>query len=181
MTDKLLGRVGVLVTLMRSKNSGLGKGGTWENDVKAKVMVGDQAFELVPLTHPLPPFLHSFLRSFLLTEKLSGRGSIVLQSDWKGSMKWDLSWPWKDLWGSPDKSVGQESACKAGDPGSISGLERSPGEETGYPLQYSGLENSLDCMYSPWGCKELDMTERLSLSLSGKTCMSKEAASYVEL
>ena len=73
-------------------------------------------------------------------------------------MKWDLSWPWKDLWGFPDKSVGKESACKAGDPGSISGLGRSPGEETGYPLQYSRLENSLDCMYSPCGCKELYMT-----------------------
>ena len=34
-------------------------------------------------------------------------------------------------------SVGKESACDAGDPGSISGLGRSPGEEIGYPLQYS--------------------------------------------
>ena len=32
---------------------------------------------------------------------------------------------------------------------------------TGYPLQYSGLENSMDCMYSPWGHKESDTTERL--------------------
>ena len=44
---------------------------------------------------------------------------------------------------------------------SISGLERSPGEGKGYLLQYSGLENSMDC--SPWGCKESDMTEQLSL------------------
>ena len=44
----------------------------------------------------------------------------------------------------------------------IPGLERSPGEGKGYPLQYSGLENSMDC--SPWGRKELDTTERLSLS-----------------
>ena len=36
----------------------------------------------------------------------------------------------------------------------------------GYPLQYSGLENSMDGMYSPWGSKESDMTERLSLSLT---------------
>ena len=34
----------------------------------------------------------------------------------------------------------------AGDPGSIPGLERCPGEAKGYPLQYSGLENSLDCI-----------------------------------
>ena len=40
------------------------------------------------------------------------------------------------------------------------GLGRSPGEGKGYPLQYSGLENSVAC--SPWGCKESDMTERLS-------------------
>ena len=46
----------------------------------------------------------------------------------------------------PDNSVGKESACKVGDPGSIPGLRRSPGEGIGYPLQYSGLENSMDCI-----------------------------------
>ena len=45
--------------------------------------------------------------------------------------------------GFPDSSVGKESACNAGDPGSIPGLGRSPGEGKGYPLQYSGLENSV--------------------------------------
>ena len=48
--------------------------------------------------------------------------------------------------GFPDSSVGKESACNAGDPGSISGLGRSAGEGIGYPLQYSGLENSTDCI-----------------------------------
>ena len=43
-------------------------------------------------------------------------------------------------------SVGKESACKGGDLGSIPGLGRSPGERKGYPLQYSGLENSMDCV-----------------------------------
>ena len=99
--------------------------------------------------------------------------------------------------GFPDSSVGKESACNAGDPGSI------PGEGTGYPLQYSWdtlvaqLVNNLPAMqetwvrslgweeplkkgkathssilagefhglYSLWGCKELDMTEQLALSL----------------
>ena len=37
----------------------------------------------------------------------------------------------------PDSSVGKKSACNAGDPGSIPGLGRSPGEGMGYPLQYS--------------------------------------------
>ena len=39
---------------------------------------------------------------------------------------------------------GKESACNAGDLGSIPGLGRSPGEGKGYPLQYSDLENSVD-------------------------------------
>ena len=46
--------------------------------------------------------------------------------------------------GFPGGSAGTESACNAGDLGSIPGLERSPGEGKGYPLQYSGLENSVD-------------------------------------
>ena len=46
----------------------------------------------------------------------------------------------------PGGSAGKESACSAGDPGSIPGLGRSPGEGIGYPLQYSGLENSMNCV-----------------------------------
>ena len=46
--------------------------------------------------------------------------------------------------GFPDSSVDKESACSTGDPGSIPGLGRSPGEEIGYPLQHSGPENSMD-------------------------------------
>jgi len=59
-------------------------------------------------------------------------------------------------------SVGKESACNAGDLGSISGLGRFPGEGKGYLLQYSGLENSMAS--TSWGHKELDTTEQLSLS-----------------
>ena len=85
------------------------------------------------------------------------------------------------LMGFPGGSDGKESACNAGDLGSITGLGRSPGEGKSYPLQYSSLENSMDrgvfllCLlmpeensmagYSPWGCKESDMTERLSVLL----------------
>ena len=43
-------------------------------------------------------------------------------------------------------SAGKESACNAGDLGSIPGLGRSPGEGKGYPFQYSGLENFMDCI-----------------------------------
>ena len=47
---------------------------------------------------------------------------------------------------SPDVSADRESACHAGDLGSVPGLGRSPGEGNGYPLRYSGLENSIDCI-----------------------------------
>ena len=48
------------------------------------------------------------------------------------------------LWGFPGGSNSKESTSNAGDLGSVSGSGRSPGEENGYPLQYSCLENSMD-------------------------------------
>ena len=48
--------------------------------------------------------------------------------------------------GFSHSSVGKEFACNVGDPGSIPGLGRSIGEGIGYPLQYSGLEDSMDCI-----------------------------------
>ena len=60
-------------------------------------------------------------------------------------------------------SDSEESAFSAGDVGSIPGLESSPGEGSGYTLQYSCLENSIDReargLPSPWDCKESDTTE----------------------
>ena len=47
----------------------------------------------------------------------------------------------------PGSSVGKESACNAGDPSSIPGSGRSPGEGKGHPLQYSGLETSKECIH----------------------------------
>ena len=46
--------------------------------------------------------------------------------------------------GFPCGSADEESACNVGDMGLIPGLERTPGEGKGYPLHYSGLENSMD-------------------------------------
>ena len=66
--------------------------------------------------------------------------------------------------GVPCGSAGKESACSVGDLDSIPGLGRSPREGKGYPHQYSGLENSMDCIVH--GVAELDTTEQLSLSLS---------------
>ena len=67
------------------------------------------------------------------------------------------------LLGLPEGLDGKESACNAGDLGSIPGLGRSPGGGNGNPPQYSCLENphgqrSL-ANYSPWGHKELEATE----------------------
>ena len=58
--------------------------------------------------------------------------------------------------GFPGGSEGEVSACSVGDLGSIPGLGSSPEEENGYPLQYSGLENSMDCIVSH---KESNTTE----------------------
>ena len=64
---------------------------------------------------------------------------------------WKICWrrgrlPTPVFLGFPCGSAGKESVCNAGDLGSIPGLGRSPGERKGYPLQYSGLENSIDCI-----------------------------------
>jgi len=56
----------------------------------------------------------------------------------------------------------KEFACNAGDLGLIPGLGRSPGEGKGYTLQYSGLENSMDCIVHG-GHKESNRTKRVSL------------------
>ena len=50
------------------------------------------------------------------------------------------------MWRFPCGSAGKESACNEGDRSLIPGLGRSPGEGKGYPLQYSGLGNSMDCI-----------------------------------
>ena len=57
-----------------------------------------------------------------------------------------IEWKQKKNWGFPCGLAGKESARDARDLNSIPGLGRSPGEGKGYPLQYSGLENSMDCI-----------------------------------
>ena len=70
-----------------------------------------------------------------------------------GSVTWD------DHSGGSD---GRASVCNVGDLGSIPGLGSSLVEGNGNPLQYSCLENPMDGgAWCPWGCKELDTTERL--------------------
>ena len=81
---------------------------------------------------------------------------------------WRIPWtdnPWS-LWGLFGGSDGKESACNAGDLGSIPGLRRSPGEENGNPLQNSCLENPMD--RGAWGHKQSGTTERLTHTRSHK-------------
>ena len=87
----------------------------------------------------------------------------TIAKTWK-QPKYPLIDEWiKKMWGSPHGSRGKESDCNAGDPGSVSGSGRSPGEGNGNPLQHSGLEKSHGRRslvgYSPWGCKEVDTTK----------------------
>ena len=50
------------------------------------------------------------------------------------------------MYSFPGSSAGKESTCNVGDLGLIPELGKFPGEGKGYPLQYSGLENSMDCI-----------------------------------
>ena len=78
--------------------------------------------------------------------------------------------------GFPGDSDGKESACNAGDMGSVPGLGWSPGGGHGNPL-YSCLENPhgqrILADYSPQGCKESDTTEQLSPACISPTIWNK--------
>ena len=75
---------------------------------------------------------------------------------WEDSLGEGTGNPLQYSWASLVAQLVKNLPAMRGDLGSIPGLGRSPGEEKGYPLQYSSLENS---MVSPWGHKELDMTK----------------------
>ena len=80
-----------------------------------------------------------------------------------------------DYWKShsSDSSVGKESSFNAGEPGSIPGLGRSPGEEKGYPLQYSGLENSMDFIFHGVTKSRTRLSDSLFTHLTIWTFVSK--------
>ena len=76
--------------------------------------------------------------------------------------------------GFPGGSDGEESACNAGDLGSVPGSGRYSGEGNGYPLQYSCQENSMDrgtLAGNTVHVTESDATEELTLSLYQIVCM----------
>ena len=115
----------------------------WSGLKRLKVKVA----QLCPtLCHPMDYTVHGVLQARILewiTLPFS-RGSFQPR-DWTSVsyVSCISRWVLYHL-GFPDSSVGKESICNAGDLGSILGLGRSPGEGNGYPLQYSGLENSME-------------------------------------
>ena len=71
--------------------------------------------------------------------------------------------------------IGKESACNAGDPSSIPGPGRSDGEEKGCPLQYSGMENSMDCIVDRVPKSWTRLSDfHFSLSLSNLLCSKSQ-------
>ena len=119
---------------------------------------------LISLTNVYPLLLHNWCHSswgmysgfipFSLSPSSASSSSVL---------------SWQHIYmGFPGGSAGKKSTCNVGDLGLIPGLGRCPGEGKGYQLQYSGLENphgqrSL-AGYSPWGCKQSDRTEWLSIA-----------------
>ena len=89
----------------------------------------------------------------------------------------NIFWPCSKIF-FPGGSAGKKSACSVGDLGLIPGLRRTPGEGKGYPLQYSKFMGEFHELYNPWGCKESDMTDRLSLQ-NLQFSPPKEPCSYI--
>ena len=105
----------------------------------------------LPTTFPLCPFILTSYPFLLLTEELIVQ---LIKNPPQFRRPEFLSWVEKiccrmDRWPTPVAQL-VESACNVRDLDLIPGLGRSPGEGKGYPIQYSGLENSMD---SPWVAK----------------------------
>ena len=99
--------------------------------------------------------------ALLQVQQAVNLASLELSVNSKLMLQWRSFWEAQSaltlLLESPCDSAGKESACNAGELGSIPGLGRCPAGGKGYPLQYSGLENSVDCTVH--GVAESDTTE----------------------
>ena len=133
----------------------------------------DQPLHRVLCSHPSFPFPSPPLSGFFpyhLPEVAShlplAKSSDLIPNVLSLSVTFNTDYHTFFCMGFPGGSYGKASVCNAGDPGSIAGSGRSPGEGNGNPLQYSCLESHgqrsvVD--YSLWGLKESDTTERLYL------------------
>ena len=97
-------------------------------------------------THLLKKLVFVYILIVQLVKNLPAMQRPRLNS-WGGKIRWRRDrLPTPVFLGFLCGSAGKESACNVGDLGSIPGLRRSPGEGKGNPLQYSGLENFMDCI-----------------------------------
>ena len=104
-----------------------------------------------------------FLKDMGFPYSSFGKESVCNADSWVRKIPWRRNrLPTPVFLDFPGGSAGKGSACNAGALGLIPELGRSPGDGKGYPLQYSGLENSMD---NPWGRKVSDMTKQQSKSL----------------
>ena len=143
------------------------EGGAGKSEMKTVCVIkglGQAATSLVPLVMWMRMELREHLQwgiwsclglvlhERLCLQKLNGPQSLWLESCLRkknGIKDSSFTFCFRNLdmsTGFPGGSDGKPSACSVGDPGSIPGLGRSPGEGNGNPLQYSCLENSMD-----WG------------------------------
>ena len=89
---------------------------------------------------------------------------------------------WVSLWtpqSFPCGSAGKESACNAGDLGSIPASGRSPGEGQGYPFRYSGLENSVGCMVAKSDFHSLTVGSSPLFLFSSKSSVYSDPCLYL--
>ena len=94
----------------------------------------------------------------------------------------DLGIGFLDMMGFSGSSAGKEPTCNAGDPSSIPGLGKSPGEENGYPLQYPGLEHSMDSIVHGVTKSQTKLQLLLSLlNMTPKAQATKEKQRYIRL
>ena len=117
----------------------------WGYCVCVHVCVG-HPWHCLPFSFPVPLSLAGFLDSSVGKESSCSAGDPSSIPGWERSAGEGIRLPTPVFLGFPCGSPSKESTCNAGDLGSIPGLGRSPGEGKGYPLQYSGLNNSMDCI-----------------------------------
>ena len=143
---------------------------SWEHVGRSRFIIENQHFHLAPsctcfgIKQPVPHLrIHHLLAGWPESAcKAGDPGSIP---GWERSPGERDRLPTPVYMGFPGGSDGKESTCSAGDLDSIPGLGRSPGGGLGNSLQYSCLENlhGQRCLvgYSPWDCKQSDITEHL--------------------
>ena len=119
---------------------------------KQKTLGAGCYFNCYVLCYSEEPFCFTWMRNSP-KENPSRRTNMMIAKKWFSIVLWNylgrvipFLLDCKCFTGFSCGSTGKESACNAGDLGSIPGLGRSPGGGKGYPLQYSGLENSMDCI-----------------------------------